>query len=457
MFSVANKISNKDFFLGLNSISNPEDGVANDVRYHLPCWVKAKKEAQRIERVVTTDKEENIGQILSDIEILNLIECELNDPSKKVLDMNTVNTIYKELLRENGTEENDIKDNYKRYLKELIESNIINVKFIKNKNPSKPEHICSTDTNVEAFDVTMKKTENVNDILHVAKIIRKELTEHTRWKFKGTFTLPPLLNKLVQWILIGPRKNIQNISRRDSAENVTSIVTQMIYQSFKTRRQVNYEPKTETSRVMTSNIETPLNVGLGLYMHQKTRSKNLCNFLSGLNLSVNYDKVRNVKSNLAISVIKRTKDNGGVYKPSSILEGNPAFFAIDNSDLQIDTPDGKDQLHATATAIYQQHDLDIPNIPFVKIERELKPGKNKELIYTIKFCPEPKRENKSYNPFKDMLNFEEIKKSKESGIVWFLMKLDVLNQLMKYSRVLNTRRGLHFQVGGGWVGTFHNI
>ena len=63
MFSIANEISNKDFFLELNSIPNPEDGVANDVRYHLPCWVKAKKEAQRIERVITTDKEENIGQI----------------------------------------------------------------------------------------------------------------------------------------------------------------------------------------------------------------------------------------------------------------------------------------------------------------------------------------------------------------------------------------------------------
>ena len=97
------------------------------------------------------------------------------------------------------------------------------------------------------------------------------------------------------------------------------------------------------------------------------------------------------------------------------------FFAIDNSDLQIDTPDGKGQLHATAT-IYQQHDPDIPNIPSVKIERELKPGKTKESIYTIKFCPEPKRENKSYNQFKDMLNFEEIKKSKESDTVWFLMK-----------------------------------
>ena len=191
---------------------------------------------------------------------------------RKVLHINTVNTIYKELLLENGSEEDDIKDNYKRYLKELIQSNIINAKFIKNKNPSKPEHICSTDTNVEAFDIAMKKTENVNDILHVAKIIRKELTEHTRCKFKGTFqtfTLPPLSNKLVQWILIGPRENIQSISRRDSAENVTSIVTPMIYRSFKTRRQVNSEPKTETSRVMTSNTETPLNVGLGLYVHQK--------------------------------------------------------------------------------------------------------------------------------------------------------------------------------------------
>ena len=49
----------------------------------------------------------------------------------------------------------------------------------------------------------------------------------------------------------------------------------MIYQRFKTRRQVNSEPKTETSTVMTSNIETPVNVGLGLYVHQNTPGKNL--------------------------------------------------------------------------------------------------------------------------------------------------------------------------------------
>ena len=48
----------------LNSIPNPEDGVANNVRYHLACWIKAKKEPQQTEGVVTTDKDENIGKIL---------------------------------------------------------------------------------------------------------------------------------------------------------------------------------------------------------------------------------------------------------------------------------------------------------------------------------------------------------------------------------------------------------
>ena len=41
MHLVANKIKNKDFFfLRLNSLPNPEDGVANDVRYHFSGWAR---------------------------------------------------------------------------------------------------------------------------------------------------------------------------------------------------------------------------------------------------------------------------------------------------------------------------------------------------------------------------------------------------------------------------------
>ena len=43
--------------------------------------------------------------------------------------MNTVSNIYKELLLENCADKENIKENCKRYLKQLIESNIINATF----------------------------------------------------------------------------------------------------------------------------------------------------------------------------------------------------------------------------------------------------------------------------------------------------------------------------------------
>ena len=102
--------------------------------------------------------------------------------------MKAVNNIYKVLLRENGTDEQSIKKNYKRYSKQLIQSNIINATFIKNRNPSKLEYICrKKDAQVEAFDMAMRKTENVTAILYVAKVIRKEPIEHSDWKFSWSF------------------------------------------------------------------------------------------------------------------------------------------------------------------------------------------------------------------------------------------------------------------------------
>ena len=36
---------------------------------------------------------------------------------------------------------------------------------------------------------------------------------------------------------------------------------------------------------------------------------------------------------------------------------DPIFFAIDNTDMKIDTVDGKNQLHGTAIAVYQQQNF----------------------------------------------------------------------------------------------------
>ena len=70
-----------------------------------------------------------VCQVVSDIELLNMVQFTLDHPSGIVLDMNIINTRYRQLLSENGMNEDDIKANYKPYLKELITDNVTNAKF----------------------------------------------------------------------------------------------------------------------------------------------------------------------------------------------------------------------------------------------------------------------------------------------------------------------------------------
>ena len=82
---VSEKLQDKSFFRRLNSITNAKGAVANEVVYHNPCWVKAKREA-----VPTVCPTESFARTLSDIEIINSIETHLREHSQTFLDMNTI-------------------------------------------------------------------------------------------------------------------------------------------------------------------------------------------------------------------------------------------------------------------------------------------------------------------------------------------------------------------------------
>ena len=89
-----------------------------------------------------------------------------------------------------------------------------------------------------------------------------------------------------------------------------------------------------------------------MYVYHITRSKKLINFLSELNVGVNYHKIANINKSIVDVVLAKRTENNGVFIPSTINKENPVFFAIDNTDLTIDTPDGKG--HGTGTVVYQQ-------------------------------------------------------------------------------------------------------
>ena len=80
--------------------------------------------------------------------------------------------------------------------------------------------------------------------------------------------------------------------------------------------------------------------------------------MSDLNVSASYQKVIRIKKNIAQSVLKQIAENDNVFIPLNMSVDRPITFAIDNIDLKIDTPDGKHQLHGTATVVYQQKSED---------------------------------------------------------------------------------------------------
>ena len=135
-------------------------------------------------------------------------------------------------------------------------------------------------------------------------------------------------------------------------------------QHMKTNKQVSYD----STREMLNTIETSLNAGIGLYIHKRSCSTELVDIFSNLDLCVNYDKVLSIRNDIEKAVVKKMKTNNGVYVPSTLSPDEPVFFAIDNTDLKIDTSDGKGQLRGTAIAVFQQSNPNY-NQPTLAVER----------------------------------------------------------------------------------------
>ena len=117
---------------------------------------------------------------------------------------------------------------------------------------------------------------------------------------------------------------------------------QYISQSTKSSRHANYklQENVTRNREISYTVETPLNVGTDIYIHQKTRCRELIYFLSDLNIFIDCDKLLNIKSQLADSVLTEIYNNNCVFIRKSVSKDLPIYFPIDNTDLKIDTPSG---------------------------------------------------------------------------------------------------------------------
>ena len=111
-----------------------------------------------------------------------------------------------------------------------------------------------------------------------------------------------------------------------------------------TERQVS----NKKSEIFKSRREMPQQLAIGLAVHQSV------NIFRGFGLSVEYNRLLRVESQIEASVLKQMEHNDGLFLPPDIVKGRHVFFAIDNIDIQEDTYDGRNTLHETSMPIYQK-------------------------------------------------------------------------------------------------------
>ena len=421
MLEVAKRLSDKSFYLRLNTIPNAADAVANDVCYHLKCWVNVQRKAypNRNDIQETSD----FNRVACDIELISYVKFMLHRTC--IVDMNTLNNRYKESLLENGVKEEDLKSNYKPYIKQIILENVSAAEFIKSPRRNEPERICSRKTNEDIVDAAVKQNthEDLQEVQEVAAMVRKELLTMKNWHFEGSFndfSVPKYLSLLIKWILIGPEKILSDEERMGSVNRDVSIICQLIQKAMKTKRQVDYQATSTFTKGVYQTTETPLSVGLGLHVYTKTRSKELVDMLSELHLSIPYKKVLSIKNDLVANAKQKIRSNSGVYVPPVISPNKPLFFAIDNIDLTIDTPDGKDQLHGTTQVIFQEKDLN-----FEPADENIERGKVRDtkLLYNVMHCCEPNPLNETYPSYGEIVSIQEADIFRKWDFSWALARV----------------------------------
>lgn len=189
-----------------------------------------------------------------------------------------------------------------------------------------------------------------------ALYLRKSINKSKKWVFEGSLEtlskdhFPEELYCFFRWVINGPNTTLSVEEKCNEIHKRAMSLEQSTVSMCLTERQVG----NKKSEIIKSSREMPQQLAIGLAVHQAVRSKELVNMLRGFCISVEYNRLLRVESQIEASVLKRMEHNEGLFLPPDILKGSYVFFAIDNVDFQEDTYDGRNTLHGTSMAIYQK-------------------------------------------------------------------------------------------------------
>ncbi len=389
----------------LSNTISPIDAHAIDVKYHKLCWT------QHVFHVLRDHANDNAKSTMADlpmqmpclIELINLVD--LQTQNKAYLAMDEIEATYISMLGGKEEAQKHSPTLTRQWLKDKILQELPSVKSVRQQDRRKPSVLyCPEACEEDIVHTSMiqnyeSETDNMKLIYKTAKVIRKSIADFTEEKktsdmisvLSTTKDVPTELYSLMRWILVGSEEELQTDMRRRTVDQSALTISQNIMYAFKTKRQVQYQPKQTAVTFRTQNArENPHVLGLALSIHHDTRNKNLIELLHSQKYCVSYTRTLLLETAIANAVVENALKFDGLYIPPFLKKGTFVFFAVDNTDFAEDTVDGKGTTHGTVTVVYQKE-----NAPGEVIAPPLELRDASNLTVTpynipIKACSKPK-------------------------------------------------------------------
>ena len=351
----------------LSNAISPYDAHAIDIKYHKLCWTQ---NVFHVLRDHTSDKAKSTTmdlpmQMSCLIELINLVDIQTQN--KAYLPMDQIEATYILMLGGSDEVHKHTPLLTRQWLKEQILQELPSVKSVRQKDRRKPSVLycpeaCEEDM-VHTFMMQNSHMDNTKMLYKTAKLIRRSIVNFTDQKktsdmisvVSTTKDVPTELYSLMRWILVGPEEELQTDTRRRTVDQSALTLSQSLMYAFKTKKQVQQQPKQATAAFRTPHArENPQVLGLAVTTHHDTRNKKLIELLHSQNYCISYSQTLLLETAIANAVVENTLQFNGMYVPPFLKKGAFVFFAVDNTDFAEDTADGKGTLHGAITVVYQK-------------------------------------------------------------------------------------------------------
>lgn len=338
-------------------IADVNDLIAAEGCYHPNCLKRFFREVETAE----TDCQS------ADLAFIWLVQ-ELRSHAKQghLLDLSDVFNRYKELAREIDVE---VPSSYisrlatfKEALSKFVEG-VYDFVVLRNAIPTERTTLLIPNTlqhiplskvvddeyNNGTIQIFRQNDDDFMSMVHVALKLRSDIIAHPGFKgvnVSETAELASVPSSVLTFIslLLGGQSHIEDEFDECVVQNLEQI----------RKKRILSIGQDLVFGVCGSKKAPPKHVGLGLSLHEATRSRHLVDLFHRAGHIIGYHHVLQLDTGMAETTLQSMDLETGAVVPPNLVPGRFVHFSADNIDINDGTLDGKNTFHATQMAAWQR-------------------------------------------------------------------------------------------------------